>query len=75
MIRVPPDVLRAADNAARQLSGCRSEIWKQTIRHYLSLSDDYRITTTLDKVYAECDASLDPGLASLQAVALGSERW
>jgi hypothetical protein len=75
MIRVPPDVVRAADNAARQMPGAREEIWAKTIRHYLSLSDQYRITRVPGDVFAECDARLDPGLKTLQSVSLGNERF
>jgi len=74
-ISVPDPLFKAAERAARRQKMSRSRFYSKALAAYLKASQDEEIKRALNAVYATEDSSLDPVIARIQSMAIGSEDW
>jgi metal-responsive CopG/Arc/MetJ family transcriptional regulator len=73
-VSIPDPIFEAADRLARRRRISRSELYAEALAKLLDSDESTEITARLDDVYGERPSELDPGLASLQALAI-DEDW
>ena len=74
-VSIPDPLFEAADRLARRRRVSRSALYAEALEMLLAADDtDDSVTARLDAVYTTADSSLDPAVASAQAVAL-REEW
>lgn len=73
-VSIPDPIFEAADRLARRRRVSRSELYAEALARLIDADESSQVTERLDDVYAERPSELDPGLASLQALAI-DEDW
>jgi len=74
-VSLPDKTFEAADSLATRLGISRSELYATAIESYLQRYRDEEITEALNRVYAEEDSSLDPGIAAMQWSSIPRDEW
>lgn len=74
-ISLPDSVFAEAEALAKQLGLSRSEIYTKALQAYLRKYNQDLILNTLNQVYEQESAELDPVLAKMQFMSLPSEDW
>ena len=74
-ISLPDELFRQAELLAKRLGIPRSQLYARALEEYLDTYGLTHVTSALDAVYADVEATLDPGLAAAQASAVGEEDW
>jgi metal-responsive CopG/Arc/MetJ family transcriptional regulator len=74
-ISIPDDVFQSAEQLARRMSLSRSELYVQAIKSYLQAHREEGVTDTLNTLYGEIHAPLDPAIQSLQTRSLPKDDW
>lgn len=74
-ISIPDPLFKAAERAAKRQKMSRSRFYCKALATYLKASQDEEIKKALNAVYAMEDSSLDPVIARMQSMAIGSEDW
>ena len=73
-VSIPDPIFEAADRLARRRRISRSQLYAEALAKLLDSDESTEVTERLDYVYGERPSELDPGLASLQALAI-DEDW
>jgi len=74
-ISIPEGVFQAAEEAAKRLSMSRSQLYTRAVREFLEAHASADVTERLNRVYAENDSRLEPGVAELQRRSLPGDAW
>lgn len=74
-ISIPEAVFYAAEEAAKQMSLSRSELFTRAIEEFLRARSAAEITANLNEVYANNPSELDPMLYEMTLRSLGKDSW
>ena len=74
-ISIPDDIFQSAEQLARRLGLSRSELYVQAMKSYLQAHQDEGVTDTLNTIYAEIHAQVDPVISSIQIRSLPKDDW
>ncbi|PDW03183.1 ChpI protein [Candidatus Viridilinea mediisalina] len=74
-ISIPDPLFQAAEQYAQEQGLSRSELYARAIQHYLQTYRYQGITEALNRIYAEEDASIEPGYIAVQTQILPKEDW
>jgi metal-responsive CopG/Arc/MetJ family transcriptional regulator len=74
-ISIPDALFEKAEQAAKELSLSRSELYARAIETFLRSLAQQDVTERLNQVYAAESSSLDPALERMQAASLTPESW
>jgi len=74
-ISIPDPPFRAADRAAKRQKVSRSRFYARAVEAYLKTQQANGVKEALDAIYATEDSSLDPVIARIQSLSIGSEEW
>lgn len=74
-ISIPDALFKAAERAAKRHKMSRSRFYSTALAAYLQASEEKEIKKALNALYATEGSSLDPAIARMQSLAIGSEDW
>ena len=74
-ISIPDDIFQSAEQLARRLGLSRSELYVQAMKSYLQTHQDEGVTDTLNTIYGEIQAQVDPVISSIQIRSLPKDDW
>ena len=74
-ISIPDDIFQSAEQLARRLGLSRSELYVQAMKSYLQAHQDEGVTDTLNTIYGEIHAQVDPVISSIQIRSLPKDDW
>jgi hypothetical protein len=74
-ISIPDDIFHSAEQLARRLGVSRSELYVQALKSYLQTHHEDKVTDTLNTLYGDTPAPLDPVLQSVQTRSLPKDDW
>jgi antitoxin MazE6 len=74
-ISIPDRIFDAAERLAKRLGISRSELYARAVARFVDEHRGDKVTEALDRMYAQLDSSLDPGLARLQSTSLSDDEW
>ena len=74
-ISIPDDIFQSAEQLARRMGLSRSELYVQAMKSYLQAHQDEGVTDTLNTIYREIHAQVDPVISSIQIRSLPKDDW
>ena len=74
-ISVPDPIFMAAEDLAKRLGMSRSQLYATAVSRFIESYDDDAITESLNNIYGESLATMDPVLLQMQFQALPEEEW
>lgn len=72
---MPDELFSEAEATARELGVSRSQLYATAIESYLRQRQDRSVTEQLNRVYAQQNSELDPGLHAAQLASIEKEVW
>ena len=74
-ISIPDPIFKAAEDLARRLGMSRSQLYVTAVSRLIESYHDDAVTESLNNIYGESLASIDPVLLQMQFHALPEEEW
>ena len=74
-ISIPDAIFQSAEQLARRSGVSRSELYVQALKSYLQDHHEEGVTDTLNTIYGDIRAQLDPVLQSVQTRSLPQDDW
>ena len=74
-ISIPDDIFQSAEQLAQRMGLSRSELYVQAMKSYLQAHQDEGVTDTLNTIYGEIQAQVDPVISSIQIRSLPKDDW
>ena len=74
-ISIPDPIFEAAESLASSLGVSRSELFTRAVAEFIEVEKYKNVTSRLNKVYANNQATLPEGLAAMQRESIGHEDW
>jgi len=74
-ISIPDPIFQAAEEAAKQLSMSRSELYARAVEEFVTARCHGNVTEKLNEVYSENPSTLDSAVAEMQSLSLDRSPW
>ena len=74
-ISIPDPIFQAAEEAAKQLSISRSELYARAVEQFVAAHCQANVTEKLNEVYSESPSALDSDLEEIQSLSLDKSPW
>jgi len=74
-ISIPDWIFQEAEEAARRLGISRSELYARAMRKYLEKIRHASTTEALNRIYAEEESRVAPGMEAMQVASLFQDDW
>ncbi len=74
-ISIPDPIFEAAESLASSLGVSRSELFTRAVAEFIEAEKYKSVTSRLNKVYSNNQATLPEGLVAMQHESIGHEDW
>jgi metal-responsive CopG/Arc/MetJ family transcriptional regulator len=74
-ISLPDPIFKAAEDLAKRLGMSRSQLYATAVSRFIESYNDDAITESLNNIYNESPATIDPVLLQMQLHELPEEEW